>query len=146
MTQEADRLQVQLELDDGASREEIERLTAAMRRELLQLDVAAVDRVPGEAAPEGAKAGLEIAAVGALMVTLGNAGSTLEQIVSTMRSWVSRSSDRTVKLSLDGDTLEVAGSASPSPASRSLATSSPVTQLAIVRGSAPSPAASTRSK
>jgi hypothetical protein len=109
MTQEADRLEVQLELDDGASPEEIERLTAAMRRELLQLDVAAVDRVPGEAAPEGAKAGLEIAAVGALMVTLGNAGSTLEQIVATMRSWVSRSSDRTVKLSLDGDTLEVGG-------------------------------------
>jgi hypothetical protein len=109
MTQEADRLQVQLELDDGASPEEIERLTAAMRRELLQLDVAAVDRVPGEAAPEGAKAGLEIAAVGALMVTLGNAGSTLEQIVATMRSWASRSSDRTVKLSLDGDTLEVGG-------------------------------------
>ena len=79
-----------------------------MRRELLQLDVASVDRVSGGPAPEGAK-GIELAAIGALIVNLGKATPVLGQVVEVIQAWAARAPNRTVKLTLDGDTLELNG-------------------------------------
>jgi hypothetical protein len=108
MTENRNELEVNLEVDEDVSPLEMEELTSAMRRELLLLDVQSVDRVSGGPAPDGAK-GIELAAIGALIVNLGQATPVLGQVVEAIRVWVARSPARTVKLTLDGDTLEVGG-------------------------------------
>jgi hypothetical protein len=108
MTLDRNELEINLEVDDDISPLDMEELTAAMRRELLLLDVQSVDRVSGGPAPEGAK-GFELAAIGALIVNLGQAAPVLGQVVAALQAWAARSPNRTVKLSLDGDTLEVGG-------------------------------------
>ncbi len=108
MTEDRNELEINLAVDEEVSPREMEELTAAMRRELLLLDVQSVDRVSGGPAPEGAK-GIELAAIGALIVNLGQATPVLGQVVEAIRAWTARSPNRTVKLTLDGDTLEVGG-------------------------------------
>lgn len=108
MTDDRSELEINLAVDEEVSPREMEELTAAMRRELLLLDVQSVDRVSGGPAPEGAK-GIELAAIGALIVNLGQATPVLGQVVEAIRAWTARSPNRTVKLTLDGDTLEVGG-------------------------------------
>jgi hypothetical protein len=87
--------------------EELAEVTRQFRRELLALDVEAV-RTPTEgAAPAGSK-GLELAALGALVVTVGRS-QVLGSIVAAVRSWLAGSRQRSVRLELDGDVLELTG-------------------------------------
>ncbi len=108
MNEDLSQLEINFTVDDDVSAHELDELTAAMRRELLQLDVQSVDRVSGGPAPEGAK-GIELAELGALVVSLGKATPVLGQVVAVIEAWVARSPNRTVKLTLDGDTLELNG-------------------------------------
>jgi hypothetical protein len=108
MDEDSTQLAINFSVDDDVSARELEELTAAMRRELLQLDVMAVDRVSGGPAPDGAK-GIELAQIGALIVSLGKATPVLGQVVEVIQAWAARSPNRTVKLTLDGDTLELNG-------------------------------------
>ena len=103
------QLEIELQVGNDASPREVDQLTAAMRRELLQLDVEGVDRVSAGPPPPGAK-GIDLAAIGALIVSLGT-GTTpiLGPVVEALRAWTSRGPDRTVKLTLDGDSLELGG-------------------------------------
>jgi hypothetical protein len=108
MDEDQGALEVNLHVDDDVSPLELEELTAAMRRELLLLDVQSVDRVAGGPAPAGAK-GIELAEIGALIVNLGKATPVLGQVVEVIQAWAARSPKRTVKLTLAGDTLELGG-------------------------------------
>jgi hypothetical protein len=107
MVGESNRVDVGLNVE-GASPRELDELTAALRRELLALDVASVDRPPVGEVPEGAR-GIELAAIGALIVDLGKATPVLGQVVEIVRAWASRSPSRSVKLTIGGDTLEIGG-------------------------------------
>ncbi len=60
-----------------------------------------------EAGPAGSK-GLEI---GALIVVLAKAAPALAGIVRTVQAWALRGG-RSVKLNIDGDTIEVSGASS----------------------------------
>jgi hypothetical protein len=108
MNEDLIQLEINFHVDDDVSPLEMERLTAGMRRELLQLDVESVDRISGGPAPAGAK-GVELEALGALIVSIGQAAPVLGQVVEAIRAWTARSPNRTVKLTLQGDTLEVGG-------------------------------------
>lgn len=108
MDEDLSQLEIKLQVDDDISPLEMEELTAAMRRELLKLDVQSVDRVSGGPAPEGAK-GVELAELGALVVSFGQAVPVLGPVLAAIRAWTARSPTRTVKITLDGDTLEVGG-------------------------------------
>jgi hypothetical protein len=108
MDEDFGKLEINLQVDDDISPLEMEELTAAMRRELLQLDVQSVDRLSGGPAPAGAK-GVELAEIGALLVSLGKATPVLGQVVAVIQAWAARSPNRTVKLTLDGDSLELNG-------------------------------------
>jgi hypothetical protein len=94
--------------EDGADAERIDALTGHLRRELLQLDVEDVSAVPGGPAPDGARA-IEVAAIGALLVSLGSAAGGLKEVVTVVRGWLSRGDKvrRTVKIEIGGDTLEL---------------------------------------
>jgi hypothetical protein len=84
----------------------VDELTAALRRELLELDVERVERETGEA-PLGSK-GLEL---GALLITLARSTGALSAVVRTVQAWASRG-NRRLKLEVDGDTIEISGATS----------------------------------
>lgn len=48
-------------------------------------------------------------AVGGLVVGLTGSGSLLQKVIDTVLAWVTRGGQRSVRLELDGDPLEVTG-------------------------------------
>jgi hypothetical protein len=99
-----------LELDAGPDydADERARLSSRLRAELLDLDVHVVQGVSGSPAPDGAKAA-DMLTVGGLVIVLGLQRHVLRAVVDTVAAWLARQQARSVKLTLDGDTLEVTG-------------------------------------
>jgi hypothetical protein len=108
----SDMLRVEV-TEDGVDTERLDVLTRYLRAELLELDV---DDVTAERAvpPTGARA-VDVAAVGALLVHLGDSAKSLAAVIAAARDWLTRGAGvrRTVRLELDGDVIELsqAGSA-----------------------------------
>jgi hypothetical protein len=93
----------------GYDAEELADLAQGLRGELLELDVETVTAASAGAAPEGAK-GPELLIFGSLAIKLAALASpTLRSVIGTIEEWLGRAPARSVKLSLDGDTLEVTG-------------------------------------
>src|SRR6266581_5628063 len=92
-------------VDEDADQPE---LTAWLRQELLELDVESVESVKMGEIPPGAK-GLEAIGIGALVVGLAQSADMLKAVVDTVQSWLAGHHGRTVKVEMDGDTLEVTG-------------------------------------
>jgi hypothetical protein len=84
--------------------DELAGLSSALRSELLELDVDAVEAVVGADAPEGAK-GLPAWAA-TLTVRLGLA--SLGALVKRLRQWAGRTG-HSVEVTIDGDSLKVTG-------------------------------------
>lgn len=128
MAESMTRLTVRVH-DDLADRDEVAAMTAGLRRELLDLDVAAADPVPAGPAPPGAKA-VDLEALGALLVTIAES-PVLAAVVSAVTAWLAGRRQRSVKLEIDGDVLELTGV--PSGEQRRL------TQTWLARHSRPGP-------
>jgi len=93
--------------EEGADADRADQLAGHLRDELRELDVADVTRAPGGAPPPGTRA-VDVAAVGALLVTLGGAASSINDIITVVRAWLPRgSAPRTVRVEVDGDVLEL---------------------------------------
>lgn len=105
MTDPMARLTLRIE-DAEAEPQEVAALTARLRRELLDLGVAA-DPVPAGPPPPGARSD-ELAALGALVVTILES-QVLAAVVHTIGAWLTGRRQRSVKLEIDGDVLEVTG-------------------------------------
>ena len=107
MVVSSDALNLRIELDAGADADAEERDDAAraLRRELLELDVDAVQR-PVVPAPDGARAG-EAIVLGTLLVTL--APPVLTSACTVIADWIGRRGDRSVELELDGDRIALGG-------------------------------------
>jgi hypothetical protein len=97
-------------LDPGPDHdaEETFELTQRLRAELLELDVDAVELEAGGEAPEGTK-GAELLAIGGLAVKFVLNSAVLKSVVESTTAWLGRQQARSVKLTLDGDTLELTG-------------------------------------
>lgn len=93
--------------EEGAEAERLGLIISYLRQELLQLDVESV-ATPVIEAPQGTRAS-GIAAIGSLIVALGQSSEGLRSVVSTIRNWLSRGDkvQRSVKLEIDGDVLEL---------------------------------------
>lgn len=101
-------LSVELQAGPDTDAEELAQLAGRLRAELLDLDVSAVRQPVHGDAPGDAK-GAGLLAAGELLVGLLASPEVLASIIDSVRSWVGRSHARSVKLSLDGDVLEVSG-------------------------------------
>ena len=101
-------------LDPTADDEELNALTESLRQDLLALDVDSVLRPTLGPAPEGTK-GLDLAAVGAILVALKSSVEVATQVVSAVRSWMHRTkgSTQTLKLTMNGQTLELSAATVP---------------------------------
>jgi hypothetical protein len=101
-------LGVELRLDVGvepdADAGELDQAASQLRQELLGLDVDAVERLRGEAPPPGTRAA-EATLLGALMVDLGR--EALAAVMRTIQSWIARRLDRSVKVTLGEDSIEL---------------------------------------
>ena len=96
-------------VDEGASDDQLEVLALLLRQELLMLDVRAVEPAEAGEAPEGSRGGLA-AIAGVLSVSLAPGLQALGAVVTVIRDWLRRSATgRTVKLSIDGDVIELTG-------------------------------------
>lgn len=103
------RTELTIELNvDGADDAELDSLTTRLRQELLELDVDEVERPSAGPAPDGSRA-VELAAAGALVVGLIRDNAVIESLIGTLQGWLSRDQARTIKVTLDGDTIELAG-------------------------------------
>jgi hypothetical protein len=101
--------ELQLELfEPEADQEAVDERTDLLRRELLELDVDSVSPVVSGPAPAGSK-GLDLAAVGALLVQVATSVQAVGTVVDAVRSWLRRDtrSRRSVKITVDGQTLEL---------------------------------------
>ncbi len=98
-------IQVAVGADAGA--EEVAEATLQLRRELLDLDVEAVD-VPRAGEPPPGTRAVELAALGALAVTVTQSG-LLSPVVAAVRAWLAGAPQRSIKLELGGDVLELSG-------------------------------------
>jgi hypothetical protein len=94
--------------EPGADSEALDGLTGDLRMELLDLDVDSVAPVASGPAPEGSK-GIELLAIGALLVRVKDSLPLVNAVVTSVRSWLSRSSSsgRSLKITVDGQTLEL---------------------------------------
>ena len=104
------RLEVRLDAASGDA-EELAQLTEKLRRELLQLDVDTVEHEAAGEPPPDAKA-VDVILIGSLVVTLGRTAAKLASVVQAVQSWAGSKPARTVKLELDGDTIELTGASS----------------------------------
>jgi hypothetical protein len=108
MTDMQAALAAEIHMERGSDAEEQAELTQRLRTQLVELDVDDVRLAPGQEAPSGAK-GPELLGVGALIVEFVLRPDTLRSVVGTVSAWVGRQRARAVRLTLDGDTLEVTG-------------------------------------
>jgi hypothetical protein len=102
------RLELRIDPGNGVDPQALAELTLQLRQELLQLDVATVELTSGGPPPEWAK-GVDAAAAGSLVVGLAGPAGLLAKVVEAVQSWVARVGSRSVRMVLDGDTLEVNG-------------------------------------
>jgi hypothetical protein len=100
-------LGIQVELGPDADDEEVAEATLQLRRELLDLDVDSVDLPTAGQPPPGTR-GVELAALGALLVSVTQS-QLLAPALAAVRSWLGGSPQRSIKLELEGDTLELTG-------------------------------------
>lgn len=107
MGEQMTALGVQVVVGPDGDAEEIAEATLGLRRELLDLDVDAVE-IPGAGEPPPGARAVDVAAIGALVVHLANS-QLLTAVVGAIGSWLASSSRRSIKLQLGDDVLELTG-------------------------------------
>jgi hypothetical protein len=99
--------------EPGSDPERLDELTTQLREELLALDVDDVERVHAGDAPPDTR-GIELAAIGALLVTVQQSTDVVAHVVDTVRAWLKRSPEptRTVHITLGDQTIELSAASS----------------------------------
>lgn len=105
----ADQIEVRVGLAAGdLDSDTLAECATMLGQELADLDVDEVGALPAGEAPPGAK-GVELIAVGALVVKLARSRKVLGQVVDTLRDWLRRNHADSIRLEIDGDVLEIKG-------------------------------------
>lgn len=103
----ADRLEVRVGLSvEGVDADALAESAANLSDELADCDVDDVTTVAAGDTPPGAK-GVELLAIGALVVKLARSRDVLMQVVNTVRDWLTRNEADGVRVEIDGDVLEL---------------------------------------
>src|SRR5262249_5334589 len=98
---------VQLGLGSEGDDRELDALTRQLRDELLQLDVQSVALMTGGPVPPAAK-GLGLAKIGGLVVDFIG-GKAVSTVVEAVRAWLARDANRTAKLVVGENVIELTG-------------------------------------
>ncbi|TWD72461.1 hypothetical protein FB561_7453 [Kribbella amoyensis] len=96
-------------VEEGSDDARLEELALLLRQELLALDVRSVEPYREGEAPDGTRGGLA-AIAGVLTVSVQPGLQAIGAVVGVVRDWLRRSGGgRTVKLTIDGDVIELSG-------------------------------------
>ena len=107
MDQRLVTLEVQIAVGSDGDAEEVAQASLRLRRELLDLDVDSVEARGAGEPPPGSRA-VDLTALGALVVNLADS-QLLAAVVTAVRSWLAGSPQRSIKLQLGDDALELTG-------------------------------------
>jgi len=107
MNNHPETLGVQVAFGPDGDADEVAQATLQLRRELLDLDLDAVE-VPGAGEPPAGSRAVDVAALGALVVSVADS-QLLAAVVVAIRSWLAGSPRRSIKLQISGDALELTG-------------------------------------
>jgi hypothetical protein len=100
-------IQVTLRIsDEGSDDHHLEELTSRLRSELAELRVPVSGASTGEP-PPGTRS-IELAALGTLILTLSQS-QVLAAIINAVSAWLGQRRQRSVRLEIDGDVLEMSG-------------------------------------
>jgi hypothetical protein len=104
MSMDAEILVELFEADADAER--LDTVAQGLRRDLLELDVDSVVPATAGEAPPGTRA-IELAAVGALLVTVKGSVEVVSKVVTAIKSWLGSSPapDRSLRMTVDGRSL-----------------------------------------
>jgi hypothetical protein len=108
LNSESVQLKLSVDAGPGGDADELERLLLALRTDLLDLDVDAVEPARGGPAPDGTRS-IEALAVGALIVRLARTPEAVGALARAVRAWLGPRPERRVRLELDGDVIELSG-------------------------------------
>jgi hypothetical protein len=99
--------------EPGSDAERLDELATQLREELLALDVDDVERVSAGAAPPDTRA-IDLALIGALLVTAKQSTDVVAHVVDTVRAWLKRSPEptRTVHITLGDHSIELSAASS----------------------------------
>jgi hypothetical protein len=97
-------LRVEIGLDTDADAAELDAETLQLRGELLELDIDSVERPSAGLAPEGARA-VDAVELGTLLVQLTT--GLIAPVVHSIMAWMTRRHTRSVKLTVDSDSIEL---------------------------------------
>jgi hypothetical protein len=103
------QLRVDLGLGQDPDAAELYDATRGLRDELLQLDVDDVQPLHEGAPPQGARA-IDVALLGSLAVSAGQ--EVIGAVVRAVAHWIGRRVDRTVKLTIGEDSIELSDASS----------------------------------
>lgn len=106
MNQELAGIHLVIDGEVDTDPEEVSRLTAQLRRRLLELDVTNVEFVRSGEVPEGAKP-VDAVAIGALVISA--APAVLQAVVGLVKSWLEAKPVRNAKVTIGGDSIELIG-------------------------------------
>lgn len=98
------KLRIELGVEPDADAAELDEATQHLRQELLELDVEDVERPSSGTPPPGTRA-VEAAMLGTLVVTATQ--ELVSAVVHAITGWLGRRPGRSVKIVLDGDSIEV---------------------------------------
>jgi hypothetical protein len=87
---------------------EVDTLTGSLRQDLLELDLASVDRPAVTDLPDGAKSGTA-QTVGVLVASGVVSASTVKAIASVATAWIKRAGARSVTIERGKDRIEITG-------------------------------------
>ena len=106
----APRNQISLRISghDDADPSELAREVLNLRSELLALDIDSVDAPAAGPAPPGSKGSVAEVA-GTLLLTMQQSVPLISALVGALHDWISRDAARSVKIELDGQSIDVAG-------------------------------------
>ena len=107
MDQRLVTLEVQIAVGSDGDAEEVAQASLRLRRELLDLDVDSVEARGAGEPPPGSRA-VDLTALGALVVNLADS-QLLAAVVTAVRSWLAGSPQRSIRLQLGDDALELTG-------------------------------------
>ena len=105
---QAFQLILRIDTESRGEAEELESITRQLRKELLELDVEAIDFANTGEMPTKAKAGAPID-WSTLILTLAASGGVITTIIGVAQSWLARHEKRSIALEIDGDRLEITG-------------------------------------
>ena len=104
MEDEGLQVRIDVGVEPDADAADLDEATLQLRRELLELDVQDVERPAEGSPPPGARA-VEAALLGTLVVTATQ--ELVGAVVRAVAGWLARRPNRSVKLEIAGDSIEV---------------------------------------